>query len=89
MARTPEEYDVVQILRQLAGQHLPVGSRGTVVMDYTKYNRPKSNDLPSGYEVEFTDHEGGTVALVTIFGTDLEVVWREGIGWLPGFGPDD
>ena len=35
----PEEYDVVILLRALPEHDLPVGSRGTVVIDHTQYDR--------------------------------------------------
>ncbi len=69
----PEEYDVVRLLRPLPEHNLPAGSRGAVVMDYTKYS---DKDLPPAYEVEFMDSDGVTQAVVTIYEKDLEVVWR-------------
>jgi hypothetical protein len=69
----PEELDVVRLLRPLVEHDLPAGSRGTVVMDYTRYSH---NDLAPGYEVEFVDADGVTQAVVTVSGDDLEVVWR-------------
>ncbi|KDO93019.1 hypothetical protein MAV101_24410 [Mycobacterium avium subsp. hominissuis 101] len=42
-------------------------------MDYTK---DSDSTLPSAYEVEFSDADGVTQALVTLSGDDLEVVWR-------------
>jgi hypothetical protein len=71
----PEEYDVVELLRPVAEHNLPAGSRGTVVMDYTKYST--ESDTPA-YEVEFVDTEGMTQALLTLPGGDLKVVWRPG-----------
>lgn len=69
----PCEFDVVQLLRALPEYDLPVGSRGTVVMEYGKYS---NQDLPPDYEVEFADLDGATLAVVTVSGNDLEVVWR-------------
>lgn len=69
----PEEYDVVQLLRPLPEYNLPAGSRGAVVMDYTKYS---DKSLPPAYEVEFTDGHGVTLAVVTVYEEDLEVVER-------------
>jgi hypothetical protein len=71
----PEEYDVVELLRPIAEHNLPAGSRGTVVMDYTKFST--ESDAPT-YEVEFLDTEGMTQALLTVPGSDLKVVWRSG-----------
>lgn len=42
-------------------------------MDYTKSS---SKDLPAAFEVEFSDADGITQALVTLSEDDLEVVWR-------------
>ncbi len=84
----PEEYDVVRLLQPRPQHKLAVGARGTVVMDYSKYGGPTKADLPSAYEVEFMDSSGDTIALDTVPAADLEVVWRAGVGWLPGFGPD-
>lgn len=69
----PEEYDVVELLRPLPEQNLPAGARGTVVVDYTK---DSNKSLPAAYEVEFSDADGLTQALVTLAGHDLKVVWR-------------
>lgn len=69
----PEEYDVVQLLRPLPEHNLPVGSQGTVVLDYTKDSNP---NLPPTYEVEFSDADGFTKALVMVAEDDLKVVWR-------------
>ena len=87
MAMKPEEYDVVRLLQPLQQHNLPVGARGTVVMDYTKYSGTTKQDLPPAYEVEFMDSTGATIALDTVLEANLEVVWRKGIGWFPGFGP--
>jgi hypothetical protein len=87
-AMKPEEYDVVQLRKPLPQHNLPVGARGTVVMDYGKYAEPGKKDLAIAYEVEFMDAGGDTLAVDTIAESDLEVVWREGAGWLPGFAPD-
>lgn len=62
---------MVRLLRALPEHDIPAGARGTVVMDYTT----DSNDAPA-YEVEFSDADGITRALVTLAEDDLEVVWR-------------
>ncbi len=72
-ALRPREYDVIRLLLPLPEHNLPAGSRGTIVMDYTK---DSDSTLPSAYEVEFSDADGVTQALVTLSGDDLEVVWR-------------
>jgi hypothetical protein len=69
----PEELDVVRLLRPLPEHNLPAGSRGTVVMDYTDFDK----DLPPAYEVEFMDSDGVTQAVITVSKNDLEVVWRQ------------
>jgi hypothetical protein len=52
-----KEYDVVR-LRRLRPEHaLSVGAAGTIVMVYTD---------PPGYEVEFCDQNGVTLALVSL-----------------------
>jgi hypothetical protein len=69
----PKEYDVVRLLRALPEHNLPAGSIGAVVIDYTELSK---RDLPPAYEVEFTDSDGVTQALVTVSEDDLEVVSR-------------
>jgi Domain of unknown function (DUF4926) len=78
----PEEYDVVRLLRPLPDYNAPVGAEGTVVMVLT------ANDLPRAYAVEFPESVGTNEPWFTIAEADLEVVWRQGVGWLPGFEPD-
>lgn len=69
----PEEYDVVQLLRPLPEHNLPAGARGAVVLGYTK---DADKSLPAAYEVEFTDGHGVTLAVVTVYEEDLQVVSR-------------
>lgn len=52
-----KEYDVVRLRRALSEQSLPAGATGTVVMVY---------DTPPGYELEFCDEQGGTLALISL-----------------------
>jgi Domain of unknown function (DUF4926) len=78
----PEEYDVVRLLRPLPDYNAPVGAEGTVVMVLT------DKDLTHAYAVEFPESVGTTEPWFIVEEADLEVVWRQGIGWLPGFGPD-
>jgi hypothetical protein len=63
-----QEYDIVSLLRPLPEHSLPAGSKGTIVLDYSS--------APPEYEVEFVDSNGGTIALVTLPGSDLEFVER-------------
>jgi len=74
----PKEYDVVRLLRPLPEYNLAAGSTGAVVMDYSKHPDSKhpDGDLPPAHEVEFTDSDGVTQALVTVAEDDLEVVSR-------------
>ncbi len=69
----PEEYDIVRLLRPLPQHNLPAGSVGTVVIDHAKYSAEK---LPAAYLVEFSNSEGITQAMVTIYQNDLEVLDR-------------
>jgi hypothetical protein len=73
----PEEYDVVQLRRDMPEHGLSAGSRGAVVMDYSKHSG--GTRLPA-YEVEFVDSDGLTQALVTVSEDDLEVVSRPDSG---------
>jgi Domain of unknown function (DUF4926) len=72
----PEEYDVDQLRRPLPEHGLPAGARGTIVIDYAKFDYAKygGKNLRPAYEVEFADAHGVTQALVTIYEDDLEVV---------------
>lgn len=59
------EYDVVRLRRAMPEHGLAAGAIGAIVMVY---------ESPPAYEVEFTDPEGITLALVTLVETDLEKV---------------
>lgn len=59
------EYDVVRVRRPVPEHQLPEGAIGAVVMVY---------EDPPGYEVEFCDGDGVTIALVTLSEADLEKV---------------
>lgn len=67
------EYDVVRPLRPLPEYRLPAGATGATVMGYGMYSKA---DKPAAYEVEFSDADELTQALVTMLGSDLEVVRR-------------
>ncbi len=58
------EYDVVKLKRPLSG--LEAGAVGAILMVY--------DSVPPGYEVEFTDQDGVTLALLTLRDDDLEPV---------------
>ncbi|ORB72856.1 hypothetical protein BST44_17190 [Mycobacterium scrofulaceum] len=66
---------MVRLLRALPEHNLAAGVRGTVVMDY-----PTESNEARAYEVEFSDADGITQALVTLAVDDLEVVWRPASG---------
>lgn len=61
------EYQVVRLSRDIPEEGLKAGARGAVVMVY-----PGRPDSPREYEVEFTDEEGGTLALLTLPEDQLE-----------------
>jgi hypothetical protein len=79
----PEEYDVVRLVHPLPDYNAPVGAEGTVVMLLA------GKDDARAYAVEFPESVGTTEPWFIIEEADLEVVWRQGIGWLPGFGPTE
>lgn len=53
-----DEYEVVQLVHDLASTGVRAGTRGTIVMVYP-------SDPPE-YEVEFMDFEGNTLAVETV-----------------------
>jgi hypothetical protein len=57
------EYDVVRLLRPLPEHELAAGALGAIVMVYSE---------PPGYEVEFADEKGVTLALLTLYDEDVE-----------------
>ena len=77
-----DDLDVIRLSRPLPKYDLPVGAKGTVVF------APPDQNASHSYLVEFADSDGVTEALITVREEDLEVIWRPGVGWLPGFGPD-
>jgi hypothetical protein len=66
-----KEYDVVRLRLALPEHSLPAGAIGTVVMVY---------DTPPGYEIEFCDEEGVTLALVSLAVTDADRLVERGRG---------
>lgn len=62
------EYDVVRLKKDIPSSRLAAGARGTVLI---VYNEPS---LPRGYEVEFLDGEGGTIAVLTLQDEDIEEI---------------
>lgn len=65
-------YNVVRLSRDLPEHRLSVGTRGAIVAVYTQ---------PAGYEIEFCDSAGTTLALVSLSHDDanemLEPVTKE------------
>lgn len=60
------EYDLVRLKQDRPSEHLTIHDIGTVVMLY---------QVPDiAYEVEFTDADGGTLALLTLREEDIEEV---------------
>lgn len=63
----------MRLLQPLPEHNLPVGSRGTVVMDYSRYS---GGEPTNAYEVEFVAADGTTQSVVTVSGELLEVVTK-------------
>lgn len=57
-----EPYDIVELVEDLPVEGLHAGQVGTIVEVYTE---------PPGFEVEFTDDEGVTVALLSLLPEQL------------------
>ena len=58
------EYEMVRLKRPQSG--LESGAVGTIVMAY--------DSVQPGYEVEFADATGVTIALLTLYDDDLEAM---------------
>lgn len=64
--RKPRFPDVVQLTHSLPEHGLGEGERGTIVMEY---------EIPhEAYEVEFSDDDGETIAMVALTPDQFEVV---------------
>lgn len=61
-----EEYSLVKLKNDLPEENLEAGAKGTIVMVYPKIS--ESQD----YEVEFSDDEGNTLALLTLPESSIE-----------------
>lgn len=59
------EYDIVELIRDIPSENVTAGMKGIVVMVYNEPN------MPEGYEVEFIDKTGATIALITLKKEDL------------------
>ena len=64
--KEPEQFDVVELLVDLPELSLQVGMQGAVVECYPDHS----------YDVEFTNSDGETLALVTLQLHQFVVVWR-------------
>lgn len=62
------EYEIVRLRNNIPEWNLQAGAIGVVLLIYDEPN------LPKAYEVEFTDKEGRTLALLTLLEQDLEHV---------------
>jgi hypothetical protein len=63
-----QEYEVVQLKRDIRSEGLSAGVRGTVLLIYD------DPTLPLAYEVEFADDEGTTLAVLTVTDEDIESI---------------
>ena len=59
------EYDVVKLKRELPGNPIPLGAKGTVLM---VFGAPTE-----GYEVEFMDRAGNSLGVFTVHPNDIEL----------------
>lgn len=64
-----DDNQIVTLRRDLPDVPLRAGTVGTVVMVYPVLLSP---NLPQAYEVEFSDQDGITLALVTLMESDIE-----------------
>jgi hypothetical protein len=72
--KSPELFDVVELLVNLPEQGLQVGAQGAIVEQYADQS----------FEVEFTNGEGETIALVVLSVAQFVVVWRSASKtWVP------
>ncbi len=62
----PEQFDGVELLTALSEQSLQAGMRGAIVECFSN----------QAYEVEFTNPDGETLALVTLAPHQFIVVWQ-------------
>jgi hypothetical protein len=68
MMKSPELFDVVELLVNLPEAGLQLGAQGAIVEQYPDQS----------YEVEFANGTGETIALVTLAAAQFVVVWRSG-----------
>ncbi len=60
------EYDVVILIRYEDGVPIPVGTRGTILIDH--------NAHPAAYEIEFVDEAGESMGSFSVEGENIELV---------------
>jgi hypothetical protein len=71
--KNPELFDVVELLIDLPAHNLSTGDRGAICEEYD-----------NSYEVEFTNSEGESIALVVLSLDSFVVVWRSASKtWVP------
>jgi Domain of unknown function (DUF4926) len=72
--KSPELFDVVELLVNLPEQGLQVGAQGAIVEQYADQS----------FEVEFTNGEGEAIELVVLPVAQFVVVWRSASRtWVP------
>jgi hypothetical protein len=70
----PELFDVIELLIDLPVHNLTAGDRGAICEEYDN----------SHYEVEFTNSDGESIALVVLSIESFVVVWRSASKtWVP------
>lgn len=72
--KNPELFDVIELLIDLPSHSLSTGDRGAICEEYDN----------SRYEVEFTNSDGESIALVALSIDSFVVVWRSASKtWVP------
>lgn len=72
--KNPELFDVIELLIDLPSHSLSTGDRGAICKEYDN----------SRYEVEFTNSDGESIALVALSIDSFVVVWRSASKtWVP------
>ena len=72
--KNPELFDVIELLIDLPSHSLCAGDRGAICEEYDN----------SQYEVEFTNSDGESIALVVLSVDSFVVVWRSASKtWVP------
>ena len=72
--KNPELFDVIELLTDLPSHSLSAGDRGAICEEYDN----------SEYEVEFTNSDGESIAVVALSIDSFVVVWRStSKTWVP------